>query len=52
MKIADPQVSKTKILSRDIADVDKETSLTKTEVGGIRKLINKIREFFKGKGEK
>ena len=52
MGIADPQISKTKISSRDIADADKETSLTKTEVGGIRKLINKIREFFKGKGEK
>lgn len=52
MGIADPQLSKTKISSRDIADADKETSLTKTEVRGIRKLINKIREFFKGKGEK
>lgn len=41
-----------RITSKDIAEADKENALTKTEVGGIRKLINKIKEFFKGKGEK
>ncbi len=41
-----------KITSKDIAEADKETALTTTEVGGIKGLINKIREKFKGKGEK
>lgn len=40
------------ITSKDIADADKETGLTTTDVGGIKTLINKIREKFKGKGEK
>lgn len=40
------------ITPEEIAKVDKEQSLTTTEVGGIKGLINKIKEFFKGKGEK
>ena len=44
--------NKTKISARDIAEADKEQSLTTTEVGGAKGFFNKIRDFFKGKGEK
>lgn len=43
---------KEKLTSKDIAEADKETALTTTEVGTIKGLINKIKKFFKGKGEK
>lgn len=38
--------------NRDIAEADKEQALTTTEVSRIKGIINKIKEFFKGKGEK
>lgn len=40
------------ISPKDIADADKEQALTTTEVGGFKKLLNKLRDMFKGKGEK
>lgn len=46
------EASKAEVTPKDIAEADKESALTKTEVHGIRALINKIKEFFKGKGEK
>ena len=41
-----------KDIKKEIAEADKETGLTTTDVGGIKALINKMREKFKGKGEK
>lgn len=40
------------LTSKDIAEADRKKALTKTEVRGIKGLINKIKECFKGKGEK
>ena len=37
---------------KDIARADKEQALTTTEVGGIKGILSRIRETFKGKGEK
>ena len=52
MGIANPEIKHTKISSKDIAEADKQRSLTTIEMGGIKRLINKIRDFFKSKGEK
>ena len=43
---------KSLVNSEQIARLDENMALTTTEVGGIKGLINKIKEFFKGKGEK
>jgi len=40
------------ISSKDIAEADKEKSLTTTEVGFFGRIINKIKAKFQGKGEK
>lgn len=55
--LSEPKIEPTKdkeeqISSRDIAEADKEQSLTITEVSGAKGIINRIKEFFKGKGEK
>ncbi len=44
--------SKAKVTSKDIAEADAKKELTATEVGGNKGLINKLKELFKGKGEK
>ena len=43
---------KTKLTSKEISEADKDQELTTSEVRGVRALINRIKEFFKGKGEK
>ena len=43
---------KASISSKDIAEADKESLLTKAEVGGIKGIISRIKGIFKGKGEK
>lgn len=43
---------KSKLSSRDIAESDKEQALTTSEVGGIKEIINKIKEVPKEKEEK
>ena len=43
---------KSKLSSRDIAESDKEQALTTSEVGGIKGIINKIKEVPKEKEEK
>jgi len=45
-------LKRSRVSSRDIAEADKETALTTTEVGFFGRLINKIKEKFQGKGEK
>lgn len=44
--------SKAKVTSKDIAEADAKKELTATEVGENKGVINKIKELFKGKGEK
>ena len=43
---------KTKVTPKDIAEADNKQKLTTTEVGENKGLIDKLKELFKGKGEK
>ena len=43
---------KSQISPKDIAKADKEQALTTTEVGGVKRFIEKLLEKFKGMGEK
>ena len=43
---------KSLVNSEQIARLDENMALTTTEVGRIKGLFNRIKEFFKGKGEK
>ena len=56
VKEADDRGKKKIDIKKEIAEADKETGITRTDLGGIKALINtlinKIKEFFKGKGEK
>ena len=40
------------VTPKEIAEADKEQALTTAEVGRFKKILNKLKEFFKGKGEK
>ena len=46
------QGTKRGVTPEEIARVDKEQELTTTEVKGIKAIFEKIKNFFKGKGEK
>ena len=54
--LKEPEIKQSKqqgqLSSRDIAEADKEQSLTTTEVSETKGIINRIKGFFKGKGEK
>lgn len=40
------------ITTEEIAKTDKEQGLTTTEVSGFKKILNKLKQLFKGRGEK
>jgi len=43
---------KAKVSAKDIADADREQTLTTTEIGGFKGFMKKLLDKFKGKGEK